>query len=111
MLYNINTFKKIFLTTICKIDKQQISTVWHRELFQYLVVAYNGKESEKEYIYIYILIYNSYIIYIFFFRFFYIVYIKWSHCAVYSKHNIVNQLYFNKKLFVLGEESGLKVNM
>ena len=40
-------FKKIAITTIYKIDKQQGLT---RNYIQYLVTIYNGKESEKEYI-------------------------------------------------------------
>ena len=41
-------------TTIHKIDKPQGFTVQHRELYiQYLVITYNRKEPEKEYIYIY----------------------------------------------------------
>ena len=39
-------------TTIYKIDKQQGPTVQHRQLFKYLVISYNGKESEKIYIHI-----------------------------------------------------------
>ena len=37
-------------TTIYKIDKQQGPTVQHRNYVQYLVITYNGKEYEKEYI-------------------------------------------------------------
>ena len=35
-------------------DEQQGSTVQHRELYIQYLIIYNGKESEKEYIYIYI---------------------------------------------------------
>ena len=38
-------------TTIYKIDKQQGPTMQTRKL-QYLEIMYNGKESEKEYIYL-----------------------------------------------------------
>ena len=41
----------------------------------------------KKYIYIYIYIYITEYIYI---------YIKWNHFTEIYKHNIVNQLYFNK---------------
>ena len=33
-----------------KKDKQQGPTVQHRNYIQYLVIIYNGKESEKEYV-------------------------------------------------------------
>ena len=39
-------------TTIYKIDKQQGLTVDTENYIQYLVISYNGKESEKEYTYI-----------------------------------------------------------
>ena len=39
-------------TTIYKTDKQQDPTVQHREHIQYLVINYNGKEYEKQYIYV-----------------------------------------------------------
>ena len=39
-------------TTIYKIGKPQGPTVEHRELYSNIVIIYNGKESEKTYIYI-----------------------------------------------------------
>ena len=44
-------------TTIYKIDKQQGPTIQYRNYIQYLVKTYNGKGSEKEYIYIRVCIY------------------------------------------------------
>ena len=39
--------------TLYKIDKQQGLIILQRELIiQYLIITYNGKKSEKEYIYI-----------------------------------------------------------
>ena len=35
-------------TTMYKIDKQQGPTKQHRDYIQFLVITYNGKESEKE---------------------------------------------------------------
>ena len=40
-------------TIIYKIDKQQGPTDSTGNYIQYLVITYNGKESEREYIYIY----------------------------------------------------------
>ena len=40
--------------TIYKIDKQQGPTVEHGECTQYLIISFKGKESEKEYICLYI---------------------------------------------------------
>ena len=40
-------------TTIYKIHKPQGPTVEHRELYSNIVIIYNGKESEKPYIYMY----------------------------------------------------------
>ena len=40
-----------------KMDKEQGPTESHRKLIKYLVINQNGKEYEKEYIYIYICVY------------------------------------------------------
>ena len=39
--------------TTFRMDKQQGPTVYHRELGQYPVKSHNGKENEKECIYMY----------------------------------------------------------
>ena len=46
-------------TTLCKIDEQQVLLYSAGNYIQYLVINYNGKEYEKEYMYssIYIYIY------------------------------------------------------
>ena len=42
-------------TTLYKIDKQQGFTVYHRELYSiFCNNLYMGKESEKEWIYVYV---------------------------------------------------------
>ena len=48
-----------------KIDNQQGPTAQHRKYIQYLIITYNGRESEKEWIY---------------------VYVKLNHFAVHLKH-------------------------
>ena len=42
-------------TTTCKTDKQRTPTGQHKEVFQYPIniINHNGKEYEKEYIYMY----------------------------------------------------------
>ena len=41
-------------TTIHKTDNQEGPTVEHRELSQYSIITYMGKESEKEWIDVYV---------------------------------------------------------
>ena len=42
------------LTTICEIDKQQGPTVSTGKSTQFCKIIYMGKESEKEWIYVYV---------------------------------------------------------
>jgi hypothetical protein len=39
---------------VYKIDNQQGPTAQHREYIQYLIITDNGRESEKEWIYVYV---------------------------------------------------------
>ena len=59
-------------TSIRKTDNPQNLLISTGNYIQYLVISYNGKESEKEYIH----------------KFSYI-YMRLSHLAVHQKHNTV----------------------
>ena len=61
------------LSHVGQIDKVLLHSTGNH--IQYPVIIHNGKEYEKEYIYVYL-----------------------SHFAVQQKYNILNQLYFNKKI-------------
>ena len=73
-LYKIDKIDIKYIKYLYKINSNNLVYNSTGNYIQYLIITYNGKESEKDYICLYM-----------------------NQFAGYQKHNIINQLYFNEK--------------